>query len=186
MRFVIAFIIAFAPLASQALSARVVTDQGTFMFALWQDRAPKTVENFVKLAKGEIKFTEPDGKKAMRPFYNGLTIYRVNPDLGIFMGCPWNNGRGGPGYTIEEEPMVDFKFDKPGIVAMAKVKGEKRYGSQFFITTAPLPHLDGQYTAFGEVSVGLDIVKKISKAAHNSREIPTKPVTIKAIEIVNE
>ena len=184
MRFFAALIIAFFPLASHALAARVITDAGTFLIELQQDRAPRTVDNFVGLAKGDIRFTQVDGKKVTRPFYDGLTFYRVNPDLGIFTGDPWGNGRGWPGYFIDEEPQPDAHFDKPGLVAMAKIKGEKRYGSQFFITTKPLPYLDGQYTIFGHVTVGMEVVMKIANAPHNSRENPTTPVTIKNIEIV--
>jgi len=184
MRLFAILIIALFPLASHALSARVITDVGTIMIELHQDRAPKTVDNFVGLAKGDIKFTQTDGKKVTRPFYDGLSFYRVNPDLGIFTGDPWGNGRGWPGYFIDEEVQPDNHFDKPGLVAMAKIRGEKRYGSQFFITTKALPFLDGQYTIFGNVTVGMEVVMKIAHAPHNAREIPTTPVKIKNIEIV--
>ncbi len=187
MRLFAVLILSLVPQLSHAISARVITDVGTFMIQLHRDRAPATVDNFVGLASGNIKFTDLDGKRVTRPFYDGLNFYRINPELGIFTGCPWNNGRGWPGYFIDEEAQPDAKFDKPGLVAMAKIKDDKRYGSQFFITTkSPLTYLNGQYTIFGEVTVGMDVVMKIAKGAKNSREVPTNPVKIKKVEIIND
>jgi peptidyl-prolyl cis-trans isomerase A (cyclophilin A) len=123
--------------------ARLVTNQGTIKIRLLTKQAPRTVENFVKLSKGEQRFVDTEGKKALRPFYNGLIFHRVSPELGIFSGCQWGTGRGWPGYYVFDENSESSIFDQPGKVAMAKLSSkDNRFGSQFFITTAPATHLN--------------------------------------------
>ena len=109
--------------------------------------APKTVENFVTLAK--------------KGFYNGLNFHRVVPDFVVQGGCPKGNGTGGPGYTIKAE----FNKQKHvrGTVAMARSQHPDSAGSQFYICYGNTPHLDGQYTVFGKVVSGMDVVDKIKK-----------------------
>jgi peptidylprolyl isomerase len=128
-------------------TATFKTPRGEFVVALWPDRAPEAVNNFVFLAREN--------------FYNGLTWHRVLQDFMAQGGDPVGDGTGGPGYTIVDEFDPEFSFDRPGILAMARPNAPNSAGSQFFITTAPAPWLDGQYTAFGEVIEGQAIVDAI-------------------------
>ena len=109
--------------------------------------APKTVENFVTLAK--------------KGFYDGLTFHRVVPDFVVQGGCPKGDGTGGPGHTIEAE----FNAQKHvrGTVAMARAQHPDSAGSQFYICYGPTPHLDGNYTVFGRVVAGLEHVDRITQ-----------------------
>ncbi|MBI4269137.1 MAG: peptidylprolyl isomerase [Candidatus Rokubacteria bacterium] len=109
--------------------------------------APKTVENFVTLAK--------------KGFYDGLTFHRVVPDFVVQGGCPKGDGTGGPGHTIRAE----FNAQKHvrGTVAMARAQHPDSAGSQFYICYAPTPHLDGNYTVFGRVVAGLEHVDRIAQ-----------------------
>jgi len=109
--------------------------------------APKTVENFVTLAK--------------KGFYNGLNFHRVVPDFVVQGGCPKGNGTGGPGYTIKAE----FNKQKHvrGTVAMARSQHPDSAGSQFYICYGNTPHLDGQYTVFGKVVSGMELVDRIKQ-----------------------
>ncbi|HEX5816059.1 MAG TPA: peptidylprolyl isomerase [Methylomirabilota bacterium] len=109
--------------------------------------APKTVENFLTLAK--------------KGFYNNLTFHRVVPDFVVQGGCPKGNGTGGPGYTIPAE----FNTQKHvrGTVAMARSQHPDSAGSQFYICYGPTPHLDGNYTVFGKVTSGMEHVDRIKQ-----------------------
>lgn len=163
--------------------AKLITDRGAISIKLYE-ATPKTTANFVKLAKGEIRYTDISGKKIKgRPFYDGLVIHRAHPDLGIFSGCPWGNGRGWPGYFINDEASDSSRFDRPGLVAMAKIPGDNRVGSQFFITTKAIPRLNGKYTIFGEVVAGMDIVQKIASEEVDIFLKPKSTVTLKKVEI---
>jgi len=126
------------------------TNQGNFKIKLFADKAPKTVENFVGLAKGTKEWTDPkSGEKVKKPFYDGLIFHRVIPNFMIQGGCPTGTGTGGPGYRFEDEfPAGAPKHDKPGILSMANA-GPGTNGSQFFVTVAATPWLDGRHTVFG-------------------------------------
>lgn len=131
--------------------ATIATDKGDIVIALNAEVAPKTVENFVKLA-GE-------------GFYDGLTFHRVIPGFVAQGGDPAGDGSGGPGYTIEAE-ISDLKHLE-GAVATARqgdqINPERRSsGSQFYICLGPQPHLDGQYTLFGQVTDGMDSVLRLT------------------------
>ena len=127
--------------------AAVITMEkgGEFTMDFFQEDAPKTVENFVALAK--------------KGFYDGLTFHRVQPGVLVHGGDPRGDGSGGPGYTIKAE----FNKQKHvrGAVAMARLVTPDSAGSQFYITLTPATELDGQYTVFGKVSSGMDVVDKI-------------------------
>ncbi|MCC6137405.1 MAG: peptidylprolyl isomerase [Bdellovibrionaceae bacterium] len=166
--------------------ARIITDVGTITIRFLESSAPKTVENFVKLASGEQKYIDIKGQKSMKPFYNGLKFHRVHPDLGIFSGCPWGTGRGWPGYYMFDEAPTTSNFDAPGLVAMAKVPGDNRVGSQFFITSKPEPRWNGKYTIFAKVTSGMDVVNKIANLPHDTGLQPLETVTIRKIEIVKQ
>lgn len=149
--------------------ARFETNQGSFTITLFGDKAPKTVSNFIFLVK--------DG------FYDDLIFHRVLADFMIQGGDPDGVGTGGPGYRFEDELDDSLTFSKKGILAMAN-SGPATNGSQFFITVAPTPHLNGLHTIFGEVIEGYDIVEKISKVQTGTSDKPADPVIITKIKII--
>jgi len=127
-------------------TAVIVLDKGgEIRLEFFAADAPKTVENFVTLAK--------------KGFYSGLTFHRVVPDFVVQGGCPKGNGTGGPGYTIKAE----FNTQKHvrGALAMARSQHPDSAGSQFYICYGSTPHLDGQYTVFGRVTSGMEHVDRI-------------------------
>ena len=147
--------------------ATLHTSEGPIEIEFFPEDAPKTVENFTKLAT--------DG------FYDGLIFHRVIPDFMIQGGCPQGTGTGGPGYQFEDE-FNDHKVVK-GALAMAN-SGPNTNGSQFFVVTAEAtPWLDGKHTVFGQVTTGQDVVDRIQQVDRDGRDRPTAPVTIDRIEL---
>src|SRR5438477_9550194 len=137
-------------------TANMNTSLGTIALEFFDDDAPKTVENFRKLAG--------DG------FYNGIIFHRVIPDFMIQGGCPQGTGTGGPGYTFEDE--INHHKVVKGALAMANA-GPNTNGSQFFIvTTEEAPWLDGKHTVFGEVRDGMDVVDRIGTTKTDGRDRP--------------
>jgi cyclophilin family peptidyl-prolyl cis-trans isomerase len=148
-------------------TATMQTTDGPIVFELFDEDAPKTVENFRKLAS--------DG------FYDGLTFHRVIKDFMIQGGCPQGTGTGGPGYTFEDE-INDHKVVR-GALAMANA-GPNTNGSQFFIVTTPAaPWLDGKHTVFGQVTDGMDVVDKLEGVDTDASDRPTDPIGIASIEL---
>lgn len=159
------------------------TSMGKIKIKLFNEEAPKTVENFVGLAEGTKEFTDPKtGTKLKRAFYDGLVFHRVIPDFMIQGGCPLGAGTGGPGYNFADEFHPKLKHTKPGILSMAN-SGPGTNGSQFFITVAATPWLDNKHTIFGEVVEGLDVVMNISKVSKGANDKPVEPVVIKSVHI---
>ncbi|CAG1005279.1 putative peptidyl-prolyl cis-trans isomerase [Methanosarcinales archaeon] len=128
-------------------TAILETTKGTIKFELYEAEAPITTKNFIDLAQ--------------KGFYNGLTFHRVIRGFMIQGGCPKGDGTGGPGYTIRDEFHPKLKHTK-GAVSMANA-GPNTGGSQFFITEAPQPHLDGKHSVFGQVREGQNVVESIKK-----------------------
>ena len=128
--------------------ATIETSKGVIRLELHEDRVPKTVANFEKLAG--------DG------FYDGLLFHRVIPDFMIQTGCPQGTGSGGPGYQFEDEFDDSLRHDRAGILSMANA-GPNTNGSQFFITHGPTPHLDNMHSVFGVVLEGQDVVDAIEQ-----------------------
>jgi cyclophilin family peptidyl-prolyl cis-trans isomerase len=126
--------------------ARLKTGRGDIVVELFADKAPKTVNNFVFLAR--------------EGFYDNTTFHRVIENFLIHGGDPTGTGRGGPGYCFEDEFHPDLKHDKPGVLSMANA-GPNTNGSQFFITRIPTPWLDGKHSVFGRVIEGFDVVLAI-------------------------
>jgi peptidyl-prolyl cis-trans isomerase A (cyclophilin A) len=165
-------------------TATFVTNQGSFTVRLLPDHAPNTVANFVDLATGQRAWTDPRGASTNDPLYDGTVIHRVIDGFMIQGGDPEGTGRGGPGYTFEDETPADGpRFDRPGLLAMANA-GPNTNGSQFFVTVAPTPWLDGRHTIFGEVTEGYDVVERISKVSTGAQDRPSEDVTLERIEIV--
>ncbi|OGC05910.1 peptidylprolyl isomerase [candidate division WOR-1 bacterium RIFOXYA2_FULL_36_21] len=165
------------------LYATFETDMGDITCILYSEEAPKTVSNFVGLAKGEKEWTDPKTKeKTNNPLYNETIFHRVIPDFMIQGGDPLGMGYGGPGYQFEDEIDKNLTFDQPGRLAMANA-GPNTNGSQFFITVAPTPWLNGHHTIFGQVIKGQDVVEKISLVKKDTRDKPLKNVTLKDVII---
>ncbi len=160
------------------------TNKGTFKVKLFNDRVPKTVENFVGLAEGTKEFIDAKtGDKAKRPFYDGLIFHRVIRDFMIQGGCPSGTGTGGPGYRFEDEIVPgQNKHDKPGMLSMANA-GPNTNGSQFFITVVPTPWLDKGHTVFGEVVEGYDIVDQIQNVRTAPGDRPLESITLNKVTI---
>ena len=159
------------------------TNRGTFKVQLFPDKAPKTVENFVGLAEGTKEWTDPkSGNKVKKPFYDGLTFHRVIPNFMIQGGDPLGSGTGGPGYKFGDEFDPSLHHDKPGKLSMANA-GPGTNGSQFFVTVAATPWLDGKHTIFGEVVEGMDVVSTISTTKTGPMDRPAEPVVIKTLKI---
>lgn len=175
--------VAEAPKTSKQPIAIMKTSLGDITLKLFPDVAPKTVENFIGLATGKKEWTDPKtGKKVKgKPLYNGTIFHRVIEDFMIQGGDPIGNGTGGPGYEFGDEFSPSVRFDRAGLLAMANA-GPGTNGSQFFITLAPTPHLNDHHTIFGEVTQGMDVVKKIV-GVPKSNDRPLTDVTIKSIQI---
>src|SRR3954467_6554656 len=131
------------------------TNKGDIAITLFDDKAPETVRNFVGLADGSKEWKDADtGESKSEPFYDGLTFHRIIPGFMIQGGDPRGDGRGGPGYTFDDEIHPELAFNKPYLLAMAnagKVGGKGTNGSHFFIPVAATSWLQGKHTIFGEV-----------------------------------
>ena len=160
----------------QALQAIFNTSEGSFTVELFSDPCPETVWNFVNLAEGRQE-TEKQG-----PFYDGLVFHRVIDGFMIQGGCPEGSGMGGPGYQFADECTPALSHDGPGVLSMANA-GPGTNGSQFFITLAAQPHLDGRHTVFGKVIEGLDVVEKIGRVPTGAMDRPQEDVVIESVEI---
>ena len=163
--------------------AEFETTLGTFKIKLFHDKAPKTVDNFVGLAEGTLEWTDPKTqKKVKKPFYDGLKFHRVIDGFMIQGGCPLGNGTGDPGYRFNDEFAPGLKHDKPGMLSMANA-GPNTNGSQFFVTVAATPWLDGRHAIFGEVVEGMDIVYKIAQAKTLPGDRPAEDILVKKVTI---
>lgn len=163
--------------------ATFVTSEGTFVVRLFDQEAPKTVENFVGLAEGAKPWRDPrTNQQVTRPYYDGLIFHRVIDGFMIQGGDPLGQGIGGPGYTFEDEFHPRLRHDKPGILSMAN-RGPNTNGGQFFITLGPTPHLDDRHSVFGEVVSGMDVVRKIGSTPTNERDRPLTDVVVRNVTI---
>ncbi|MDB5323765.1 MAG: peptidyl-prolyl cis-trans isomerase cyclophilin-type [Phycisphaerales bacterium] len=148
-------------------TATIDTSEGKIVAQLFPDKAPQTVNSFVFLAKEH--------------YYDGVPFHRIIKGFMIQGGDPTGTGMGGPGYKLKAE-FNDTKHVK-GILSMARAQDPDSAGSQFFIMHGTSPHLDNQYTAFGKVTEGLDVVEKIAATEVDGRDKPVKLITIKTVTI---
>ena len=148
--------------------AVIETTKGSIVIELYQDKAPSTVANFVKLAK--------------QGFYNGILFHRVIPGFMIQTGDPTGTGRGGPGYTFKDEFGPGLSHTSDGIVSMANA-GPNTNGSQFFITLAATPWLDGKHAIFGHVVEGQPVVEQIAVAERNAQDRPLTDIKMTTVTI---
>lgn len=144
------------------------TNKGTFEVELFTEKAPITTKNFIELTE--------------KGFYNGLIFHRIIKGFMIQGGDPDGRGSGGPGYTIEDEFHPDLKHDSVGILSMAN-SGPNTGGSQFFITLAATPWLDGKHAVFGKVTKGMDIIDAIEQVQTDAMDKPVEDVIINKITL---
>jgi peptidyl-prolyl cis-trans isomerase A (cyclophilin A) len=166
------------------------TNLGQMVVKLEEEKAPKTVTNFVGLATGEKEYTDPvTGQKSTAPFYDGTIFHRVINGFMIQGGDRLGKGMGGPGYRFEDEFHPELTHSSAGILSMANA-GPNTNGSQFFITLGPTPHLNGSsrggHSVFGKIVQGEDVLKKIGDVPTGSQDRPRDEVKIEQLKIVRE
>ncbi|MCM8776137.1 MAG: peptidylprolyl isomerase [Candidatus Omnitrophica bacterium] len=148
---------------------KMTTTFGDIDAELFKKEAPKTVDNFTKLAQ--------------KGFYDGIIFHRVIPDFMIQTGDPTGTGRGGPGYQFADEFSDQLRHDRPGVLSMANA-GPNTNGSQFFITVKPTPWLDRKHSVFGRVTKGMDVVEKIANTPRDAQDRPLQEVKMIRVEVV--
>lgn len=144
------------------------TSEGELKIEMFEDKAPQTTANFIKLVESK--------------YYDGLIFHRVIENFMIQGGCPDGNGMGGPGYVIPDEFHPELKHDSAGVLSMANA-GPNTGGSQFFITLLPTTWLDGKHAVFGKVTEGMDVVEKIGNTDTGMNDRPRQDITITTITI---
>ena len=177
------------------LTATLHTTAGDIEVELYDDRVPNTVEAFVGHAEGADDYEgteigpgtgaweDPEsGEKRIDPLYSDIEIHRVIDDFMIQMGDPTGTGRGGPGYTFEDEFHDDLTHDRAGLLSMAN-RGPDTNGSQFFITLAATHHLNGKHAICGEVTDGMDVVEEIGSVETDPNDAPTSEILLESVEI---
>lgn len=171
------------------MEATLHTNKGDIVVELFPNHAPKTVHNFVTLARGEREWVDPStGQKTSRPLYDGTIFHRVISGFMIQGGDPLGTGTGGPGYQFDDEIHPELNFNEPYLLAMAnagKRMGRGTNGSQFFITVAPTPWLLGKHTIFGKVvdQASKDVVDAIATAATGRNDRPVEDVVIESVTV---
>ncbi|HEY0260748.1 MAG TPA: peptidylprolyl isomerase [Lacisediminihabitans sp.] len=167
------------------------TTLGDITVELFPNHAPNTVTNFTGLARGDREWTDPTtGQKTTKPLYDGVIFHRVIPGFMIQGGDPIGTGTGGPGYEFNDEIHPELSFTKPYILAMAnagKRMGHGTNGSQFFITVAPTPWLQGKHTIFGEITdqASKAVVDAIAAVPTGRNDKPVEDVVITSVDIVD-
>jgi peptidyl-prolyl cis-trans isomerase A (cyclophilin A) len=163
--------------------ATLHTSHGDIDIELFDERAPETVSNFVGLATGERTWEHPEtGEEIEGPLYNDVPFHRIIADFMIQTGDPTGTGRGGPGYSFDDEFHEELRHDSAGTVSMAN-SGPDTNGSQFFITLDAQPHLDDRHAVFGEVTEGMDVVEEIGSVPTGGNDQPQEEVLLESVEI---
>lgn len=154
---------------SENRKIKFTTNKGVFVAEMFEDKAPLTTKNFIELVE--------------KGFYDGIIFHRVIDGFMIQGGDPTGTGMGGPGYKIKDEFGEGLKHDDEGILSMANA-GSNTGGSQFFITLAPTPWLNGHHAIFGKVVEGMDVVRLIGVVPTDFRDRPREAVTMEKVEVV--
>lgn len=154
---------------SENRKIKFTTNKGVFVAEMFEDKAPLTTKNFIELVE--------------KGFYDGIIFHRVIDGFMIQGGDPTGSGMGGPGYKIKDEFGEGLKHDDEGILSMANA-GPNTGGSQFFITLAPTPWLNGHHAIFGKVVEGMDVVRLIGVVPTDFRDRPREVVTMEKVEVV--
>lgn len=154
---------------SENRKIKFTTNKGVFVAEMFEDKAPLTTKNFIELVE--------------KGFYDGIIFHRVIDGFMIQVGDPTGTGMGGPGYKIKDEFGEGLKHDDEGILSMANA-GPNTGGSQFFITLAPTPWLNGHHAIFGKVVEGMDVVRLIGVVPTDFRDRPREAVTMEKVEVV--
>lgn len=154
---------------SENRKVKFTTNKGIFVAEMFEDKAPLTTKNFIELVE--------------KGFYDGIIFHRVIDGFMIQGGDPTGTGMGGPGYKIKDEFGEGLKHDDEGILSMANA-GPNTGGSQFFITLAPTPWLNGHHAIFGKVVEGMDVVRLIGVVPTDFRDRPREAVTMEKVEVV--
>lgn len=154
---------------SENRKIKFTTNKGVFVAEMFEDKAPLTTKNFIELVE--------------KGFYDGIIFHRVIDGFMIQGGDPTGTGMGGPGYKIKDEFGEGLQHDDEGILSMANA-GPNTGGSQFFITLAPTPWLNGHHAIFGKVVEGMDVVRLIGVVPTDFRDRPREAVTMEKVEVV--
>ena len=154
---------------SENRKIKFTTNKGVFVAEMFEDKAPLTTKNFIELVE--------------KGFYDGIIFHRVIDGFMIQGGDPTGTGMGGPGYKIKDEFGEGLKHDDEGILSMANA-GPNTGGSQFFITLAPTPWLNGHHAIFGKVVEGMDVLRLIGVVPTDFRDRPREAVTMEKVEVV--
>ena len=170
----------------KGLFACFETSLGEMICKLEEEKAPETVKNFVSLALGEKEYIDSrTGKKSKQPFYDGTVFHRVIQDFMIQGGDRLGTGMGGPGYCFKDEFHPTLKHKGPGVLSMANA-GPNTNGSQFFITLAATPWLDGKHTVFGELVKGESVLRRLGSVQTGSTDRPCEEILLKNVQILRQ
>jgi peptidyl-prolyl cis-trans isomerase A (cyclophilin A) len=161
----------------ERVTVKFVTSMGEFEGELYAKECPETVWNFVNLIEGRQE-TVKEG-----PYYDGLIFHRVINGFMLQGGCPQGSGMGGPGYKFDDECTPELVHDTEGVFSMANA-GPGTNGSQFFITLAPTPHLNGRHTVFGKITKGMEVIKEIGATQVGAQDRPVNDVVMEKVTFV--
>ncbi|ELY47670.1 peptidylprolyl isomerase [Natronorubrum sulfidifaciens] len=166
------------------VTATLHTNKGDIDVELYDDRAPRTVDNFVGLATGGKTWTDPESGEEIEgePLYDDVAFHRVIDGFMIQGGDPTETGRGGPGYQFDDEFHDELRHDDAGVLSMAN-SGPNTNGSQFFITLDAQPHLDDRHSVFGKVTDGMDVVREIGSVDTDRNDKPRDEVVLESVSV---
>ena len=172
------------PSLEPGLYAVLNTSMGTMTAKLFEEETPNVVRNFVALARGTKAWKDPKtGAMVAKPLYSNITFHRVIPDFMIQTGDPTATGSHDCGFTVKDEIVPSLKYDRPGRLGLARLEAPNTGSCQFFITDAPYPSLNGQYTLFGQVVEGQDVVGIIARVPTGANNKPRTPVRLVSVTI---
>ncbi|WP_394741091.1 peptidylprolyl isomerase [Natronococcus roseus] len=166
------------------VTATLHTSEGDIEVELYDERAPRTVDNFVGLATGGKEWTDPETGEEVEgePLYDDVVFHRIIDGFMIQGGDPTGTGRGGPGYQFDDEFHEELRHDDAGVLSMAN-SGPDTNGSQFFITLDAQPHLDDRHAVFGKVTDGMDVVREIGDVETDANDRPREDVVLESVSV---